>query len=470
MSKTFRAYDPKQTFLLPHSLDDWLPEEHLARYVGDVIAELDLSPIYAYYEQEERGYPPYDPSMMTKLLVYGYTTGVRSSRKIEGACVDLVPFRYLAAGNFPKRTAICDFRRTHQEVLEGLFVQVLRLAKRNGFVKVGTVAIDGTKVAGNAALDSNRDHEELSKLEEKELRKIAKALLDDADQTDAAEDALYGETRGDELPAQVRARKDRLERIREAKKQLEEEAQAQARVQEEKIERRTKIEAETGRKLRGRKPLPPDPTPKEDAKRNVTDPESMILKTRNGYVQGYNAQAAADPESNLILAADIANEANDVHQLNPMLRQVEANLGERPKRAVADAGYWDGKEMRKTPKGVELYVATSKDWKQRKTARGRKSPRGRMPRGITPKERMARKLRTKEGRRTYKLRGATIEPRFGCIKDEQGFRRFLLRGKHGARLEWRLTCTGHNLLRMWHKARSTNPRSKTKRQGRTRRR
>jgi hypothetical protein len=290
-------------------------------------------------------------------------------------------------------------------------------------------------------------------LEEKELRRIAKKLLDDADAVDAAEDALYGKNRGDELPPQVRSRKERLDRIREAKKQLEEEAKAAAKVQEEKLARREEIEETEGRKLRGRKPLPPDPTPKEDAKRNITDPESMTLKTRQGFTQGYNAQAAADTDSNLILAADIADEANDVHQLNPMLRQVEENLGQRPRRGLADAGYWDSKEIRKVARGTAVYVATSKDWKQRKASRARRGPRGRMPRNLSLKDRMARKLRTKDGRRLYKLRGKTIEPRFGCIKDEQGFRRFVLRGHDGARLEWRLTCTGHNLQRMWRKAR-----------------
>lgn len=451
LAKTFRFYDPKQSFLMPHSLDDWLPEDHLARYVGEVVDELDITPILESYD-EERGYPPYHPTMMVKILVYGYTVGVRSSRKLEQACVDSVPFRFLAAGNLPKHAAIGEFRRIHLTVLEGLFVQVLRLAKRNGFFKVGTVAIDGTKAKANAALDKNRTHEDLQKEEEVELRRIAKELLADAERIDQAEDALHGSTRGDELPKNIRAKSERLTRIREAKKQIEDEAAASAKAVEAKIDERARKEEEAakqGRKLRGRKPLPPDSKKAEDAKRNTTDPDSRILKTRQGYVQGYNAQAAADPESNLILAADITQEANDVHQFNPMLHQVKDNTGEMPTRAIGDAGYWSEHETQHAPQDVELFIATTKDWKQRKICREAPSPKGRIPKDLSLKERMERKLLTKRGRRIYKLRGCTIEPRFGCIKEEQGMRGFLLRGTKGARCEWRLTCNGHNLLRMW---------------------
>lgn len=452
MAKTYRFYDPKQVLLLPPSLDDWLPEEHLARYVSEVISELDLSKIIAHYEREERGYPPYHPVMMTSIIVYGYAVGVRSSRKLEQACVDSVPFRFLAAGNQPKHVAIGEFRRIHLPVLEDLFVQALRLAKRNGFLKVGTVAIDGVKMKANAALDQNRAHADLAEAEEQELRRIAKDLLDDAERIDQAEDALYGSQRGDELPPGVRHRKERLERIRAAKKQLEDEAAERAKEQEAKQKDRAKREAQAaseGRKLRGRKPSPREPALDPEAKRNTTDPDSRVMKTRQGFVQGYNAQAAADTDSNLIVAADVTLEANDVHQLNPMLDQATENLGKRPKKAVADAGYWSEDEVKKAEKRVDLYVATTKDWKQRKALRRAKSPRGRLPKGLSRKERMERKLRTKAGRATYKLRGATIEPRFGCVKEEQGVRGFLLRGTDGARGEWRLTCLGHNLLRMW---------------------
>lgn len=451
MAKTFRFYDPKQSFLMPHSLDDWLPEDHLARYVGEVVDELDITPIFEAYD-EERGYPPYHPRMMVKIIVHGYTVGVRSSRKLEQACVEVVPFRFLAAGNLPKHAAIGEFRRIHLPVLEGLFVQVLRLAKRNGFFKVGTVAIDGTKEKANAALDQNRTHEDLVKEEEAELRRIAKQLLADAERIDQAEDALHGAARGDELPPSVRAKGERLARIREAKKQLEDEAAERAKEQEAKAKDRAEREAqaaEEGRKLRGRKPSPPAPALDEKAKRNTTDPDSRMMKTRQGYVQGYNAQAAADPDSNLILAADITQEANDVHQFNPMLEQVKENTGLMPTRAIGDAGYWSEHEIQHAPPDVELFIATTKDWKQRKASREAPSPKGRTPAQLSPKERMERKLLTKRGRRIYKLRGCTIEPRFGCIKEEQGTRGFLLRGTKGARGEWRLTCNGHNLLRMW---------------------
>ena len=449
LAKTYRTYEPKQNLILPPSLDDWLPEAHLARYVGDVVDELDLSKIFAYYEEEERGYPPYNPTMMTKLIVHGYTVNVRSSRKIEQACIDLVPFRFLAAGNMPKHAAISDFRRIHLKTLEDIFVQVLRLAKRNGFVKVGTVAIDGTKMKANASLDQNRNLAELAKAEDAELRRIAKALLDDAELVDQTEDALYGPNRGDELPPGVQDRKERLDRIREVKKQLEEEAAARTKEHEDDLERRAKLEEEKGAKLRGRRPHAPDSKVEAEAKRNTTDPDSRIMKTRSGYVQGYNAQAAADTESNLILAADITQEANDVHQLNPMLTQMKENLGALPERAVLDAGYWSETELKKAPDGVDLYVATTKDWKQRKALRDAGYPRGRIPANLSFRDRMERKLLTKLGRAIYKLRGKTIEPRFGSIKEEQGTRGFLLRGKAGVRGEWRLACNGHNLLRMW---------------------
>lgn len=451
LAKTFRSYDPKQSFLLPPSLDDWLPEDHLARYVSEVVSELDLSKIFAYYD-EERGYPPYHPVMMTSIIVYGYAVGVRSSRKLEQACVDAVPFRFLAAGNLPKHVAIGEFRRTHLSVLEDLFVQVLRLAKRNGFLKVGTVAIDGVKMKANAAMDQNRHHADLAKAEEQELRRIAKGLLDDAERVDQAEDALYGSNRGDELPPGVRQRKERLDRIRAAKKQLEVEAAERAKEQEAKQKDRAEREAraaEEGRRLRGRKPSPPEPALDEEAKRNTTDPDSRVMKTRQGFVQGYNAQAAADTRSNLIVAADVTQERNDVHQLNPMLDQATENLGQRPKKGVADAGYWSEGEVKRASKRVDVYVATTKEWKQRKALRRAKPPRGRIPKGLSRRERMERKLRTKPGREVYQLRGATIEPRFGCIKEEQGVRGFLLRGVDRVRGEWRLICTGHNLLRMW---------------------
>lgn len=431
----------------------------MARYVSELIDELDLSRIFAPYEQEERGQPPYHPAMMTKLLVFGYTVDVRSSRKLEKACEDSVVFRFIAAGNMPKHSAIAEFRRLHLLALEDLFVQVLRYAKRNGFLKVGnlSVAVDGAKMKANAALDTNRTHEDLAKEEEKELRRIAKDLLDDAERIDQAEEALYGAQRGDELPPSVRTRKERLDRIREAKRQLEEEAAQRAKEQEAKAKDRLEREAqaaEEGRKLRGRKPSPPKPALDEEAKRNTTDPDSRIMKTRQGYVQGYNAQAAADTKSDLIVAADVTQERNDVHQLNPMLDQVTQNLGARPKEGVADAGYWSESEVTRASKRTDVYVATSKEWKQRKALRRAKSPRGRIPKGLSLRDRMERKLRTKRGRAVYKLRGATIEPRFGCIKEEQGMRGFLLRGIDGARGEWRLACTGHNLLRMWHKTKA----------------
>lgn len=447
--KTYRFYDPAQSLILPPSLDDWLPAGHLARYVHDVVDEMDLSKIAAYYEAEDRGAPPYHPLMMTKILVHGYCVGIRGSRKLEQACVDHVAFRFLAAGNLPKHSAIGEFRRIHLEALQGLFVQVLHLAQRSGFLKMGTVSIDGTKKKANAALDKNRTHEGLLKEEEAHLRRIAKEIFDEAERIDQAEDALYGDARGDELPEGMRTRKERLERIRKAKADLEREAEEAAKKQEEKIEKRQEKEATEGRKLRGRKPKQPDSKPREGAKRNITDPDSRIMKARQGHVQAYNAQAAVDVDSNLIVAADVTQECNDQRQMNPMLEQVKANTGKLPERAVLDAGYWNEGELRRAPSEVDLYVATTKAWKERKALRDAPPPRGRIPKSLSPKERMERKLRTKKGREVYKLRGQSVEPRFGCIQEEQKADRFLLRGTDKARGEWRLMTMAHNILRMW---------------------
>jgi len=449
MSKTYRRYDPDQIFLLPPNIRDWLPEGHLALFVSDCVDQLDLSEIFAYYERSDRGNPPYHPAMMTKVLLYAYCIGVPSSRRIAKALNEDVAFRVLGAANFPDFRTVSDFRRIHLESLKGLFVQVLELCKEAGLVKLGIVSLDGTKVKGNASIDKNRTYEHLSK-EEEELQAMVQKLLEEAQETDDEEDRIYGrEKRGDELPREFRKRKDRLERIQKAKKDLEQRQQEKRREYEKKLSERERHEKETGKKLRGRKPKPVDEAPDNDTKRNTTDPDSRIMKTRKGYVQGYNAQIVVDCHSQVILAADVTQEENDLHQLAPMMEQVEKNTGRKPVKGTMDAGYWCEDEMKQVHEEIDLYIATTKDWKQRKALGVQPPPRGRIPKDITTRDRMERKLRTKRGKAIYKQRATTVEPAIGQIKDARGFTEFLLRGTEKVKGEWSLICITHNILKLW---------------------
>jgi len=390
------------------------------------------------------------------LLLYAYCVGERSSRAIERRCEIDVAFRVVAANRKPDHATIARFRRKNLKELEGLFTEILRLCAEAGLVKVGVVAIDGTKMEANAALAANRTHSGL----EKEIEREVKKMLSEAEATDAEEDRLYGEARGDELPEELRTQKSRIERLRECKARLEREAAERAAEQERKIAERAAKEAATGKKLRGRKPKEPDPTPEEKAKANVTDPESRIMKTQKGYVQGYNAQAAVTEEQ-IVVAAEVTQEANDVKQLHPMIEKTEENTAavgveEKVGTALADAGYFSEANVKAThPEGGELLIATKKDHKQRKAARERPPPRGRIPKGISVRERMERKLMTKRGRAMYKKRSRTVEPVFGQIKDARGCGRFLLRGLGGASGEWKLLCGTHNLLKLWRSGRAS---------------
>ncbi len=449
MSKTYRRYEPNQEFLLPPNMNDWLPEGHLAYFINDVVNGLDISKIGEYYEHSERGNPPYNPAMMTKVLLYAYCIGMPSSRKIDKAMYEDVAFRVLGAGNFPDFRTISEFRRIHLEALKGLFVQVLKLCEKAGLVKLGVVSLDGTKVKASASIDKNRTYEHLSK-EEEQLSRTVEEMLRKAQQTDNEEDGIYGkDNRGDELPPGFRKRKERLQRIEKARKELEQRQLKKRQEYEKKMSEREQKEKETKKKLRGRKPKPVEEAPDNDTKRNTTDPDSRIMKTRNGYVQGYNAQVMTDCSNQVILAADVTQECNDKHQLVPMMKQVEQNTGQKPDKGTMDAGYWCEDEIKQIQEEIDLYIATTKDWKQRKRLKEQPSPRGRIPNNITLQDRMERKLRTKRGRAMYKKRGSTIEPPFGQIKEARGFKCFLLRGIHKAKGEWSLICTTHNILKLW---------------------
>ncbi len=435
-------------------MSDWLPEDHLAWFILDACSQMDLSAFRAKYRADGWGAKAFSPDMMVSLLLYAYCMGERSSRKIERACETDVAFRVMAANTRPDHSTIARFRRKNLKELETLFTQILRLCAEAGLVKVGVVSIDGTKMEANAALAANKKHEGLEKEIEREVAK----MLAEAESVDRDEDGKYGKKRGDELPEDMRVQKTRIERLRECKERLEEEAQDRAAEQQKRIDERAAKEEATGVKLRGRKLKEPDPTPSKEARANPTDPESRILKNRKGYVQGYNAQAAVTEEQ-IIIAAEVTQDENDVGQLRSTITKTAENLKsagveEEVGTAVADAGYWSEANAEADEDGPDLLIATTKDWQQRKIAQERPPPRGRIPKDISCRARMERKLMTKRGRATYKKRSQTVEPVFGQIKDARGCKRFNLRGLDGASGEWKLICGTHNLLKLWRNGRA----------------
>lgn len=454
--------------LLPPSLDEWLPDGHLARFVAELVGEaLDLSAVYADYS-EVRGYPPYDPRLMLRLLIYGYMTGVRSSRAIEGKCVDDVGFRWLAADQAPDFRSIARFRRRHLDALAELFLQSLRLAQRLGMVKMGRVALDGTKLQANASRHKAMSHSRLVAKEEQVEAEVAAleatvaALLADAEAVDADEDARYGvDGKDTDLPAELDRREKRLARLQAARAQIETEAADKARARAEATERarqaRTGSPDEAKVTEAGQKAAAAA-KPKPKAQANFTDPESRIMKMGTGaYAQAYNAQAVVDDAHQVITAADITDCASDCPSYTPMLDQSAANTGTHPKQAVVDAGYCsddnlDAAAARHEAHGTNTFMATGR---LRHDEQVPPAPRGRIPANTTPKQRMARKLRTKPGRAAYRHRKAIVEPVFGQIATSQNGRRLLLRGIDGARGEWRLLAATHNLLKIFRHAGTT---------------
>jgi transposase len=349
VSKNFRTCDLDQPFLLPPSLQDWLPENHLARFIAELVPGLDLSKIYGYYGRRDgRGKAAYHPVMMVRVLLYGYCVGVTSSRRIERASYDDIAFRYLCADQHPDHDTIADFRRQHLLVLAQLFTQVLQLCDKAGLVKLGHVAIDGTKLQANASKHKAMSYSRMEE-KEKQLRAEVEKLLAQAEETDAAEDALYGKgNRGDDLTGEMARRESRLKKIAEAKAALEQEAREHAeaakKAAEEKLEERRQKEQARGKKFGGHPPRIPDPEqarPEPTAQRNFTDPESRIMPDggrKGSFVQAYNAQIVVDSAAQIIVAAEITQESNDKRQLAPMLEKVERNTGSRPATASADTG------------------------------------------------------------------------------------------------------------------------------------
>jgi transposase len=457
MGKSFRSDDLNQMLLLPPSLHDWLPERHLARFLVDVVAALDLSAIYASYEAGDgRGQSAYAPEMMLRVLLYGYATGVYSSRKIEARTYEDVAFRYLAADQHPDHDTFAEFRKRHLEALAGLFTQALLLCEKAGLVKLGHVAIDGTKIKANASKHKAQSYARMGETEQR-LKAEIEALLKQAEDVDAAEDAQYGKgRRGDELPDELARRESRLQKLAQAKAELEQEAREKAEQEraeaEAKLAERREEEKRTGKKKRGREPKVPDPdqaAPDPKAQRNFTDPDSRIMPdgaNKGSFVQGYNAQAAVDSTAQVIVAAEVTQEANDHQQLLPMLEQVEQNMGRKPDAASADAGYWS--EANATDESVaeiDLHIATGR----MKHGEVVETVSGPPPEQATVKEKMRHKLRTEAGRSIYKMRKAIVEPVFGQIKERRGFRRFSLRGFENVRCEWKLVCLTSNLRKLF---------------------
>ena len=427
MSKTYVPYDPDQQLLLPAALQEWLPDDHLAYFISDVVDQLDLSSITARYEGERRGGPPYHPRMMVKVLLYGYCVGVASSRRIAQRLHEDIAFRVLAANNTPDFRTISDFRKDHLGALSGLFLQVLAFCQRVGLVKLGHVALDGTKVRANASRHKAMSYKRMKEKEAQLAAEVAE-LLRRAQEVDDEEDRRYGQDkRGDELPEELAFREGRLEKIREAMAALEAEAQAAA-------------EAE-GKEHLG--------VPDDKAQRNFTDAESRIMPGPGGrdFLQAYNCQAVVDHAHQVIVAARATNQSSDKQQAAAMMQETIDNVGAVPREVSADAGYYSAKAVDDLQAlGVDPFVAPEQ------TRHGRvvpPAPRGRIPRHLSPRDRMRRKLRTKRGRQRYALRMETVEPVFGQIKAGRGFRQFLLRGLEKVNGEWSLICTGHNLLKLF---------------------
>lgn len=449
MGKTFRPYDLSQLLLLPPDLRQWLRDDHLALYVSDIVDQLDLSAILNTYE-EGRGQPPYHPQMMVKLLIYGYCVGKMSSRKLEEATYDDVAFRVLSGNQQPDHASIAEFRKRHLPALSQLFVQVLQLCERAGLVKLGHVAIDGTKIKANASKYRSLTYAGLTAAERKLVAEVTR-LLAEAERIDAAEDELYGkDKRGNELPEELRDRESRLRRIRELKADLEREAreaaEQQAAAAQEQNEAQIRKAQERGQKRRGRLAKVPDPSqalPGPKARRNFTDIESRMMKDHatNTFVQGYNAQLGVDAEAQIIVAATIVQAGNDQQQLVPVLEAVAQNMGRMPERVSADAGYFSTAAVTdERLQTVDVYVPPNQRVPE---------PEMTLTTNATVQERMWHKLHSKTGAAIYDQRKAIVEPVFAYLKHVRGVRQFLLRGLAQVQAEWLLICLTHNVLKMY---------------------
>jgi len=448
MGKTYRPWNPNQQYLLPPSVQDWLPENDLVYFLLDTVNELNISAITQKYEQEKRGFPPFHPRMMVALLLYSYCRGIYSSRKIMQACQERISFKVIVGDDIPNFRTISDFRKLHLKELQQLFVQVLQLCQEAGLIKLGHIALDGTKIKANASRHKAMSYGRML-TEEKHLKEKIKQLLEKAEAIDQQEDNKYGpDRRGDELPEELARRGSRLKRIQKAKKALE--AKASAAAQQARKQREQEESTDDDKPKRGRKRKSISEVPADNKQYNFTDPESSIMKANNkGWDQCGNAQAAVDSKKQIIIACDVTNESNDKQQFEPMLEQTQENVGEdkKIKLASADTGYYSESNVKfAEDKKIEAYIATKRNKHSDPVS---KAPRGRPPKDLTVQEKMARKLRTKKGRETYSKRKSIVEPVFGQIKRVRGFVQFSLRGLEKMRGEWALVCLTHNLLKLF---------------------
>ena len=439
MSKDFRPWKIDEAQLLPPSVQDYVPEDHLSRLIVALVREeLDLSAIAGSYTSG-LGQPPFDPRLMTALLLHGYASGIYASRRIAKAAVERADFMMIVAGDPPDFRTISEFRKRHLKALAGLFVQVLRLAEKAGLVKLGHVALDGTKIKANASKHKAMSYERMKK-REAELAAEVDRWLKAAEAADAEEDKLYGSQRGDEMPDWVADKQKRLAKIRAAKAELEAEAKAAA---EEETRRRAEAEERRiaeGRKKNGKTPAPPSAEPDGKTQRNFTDPDSRILKTKDGYIQGYNAQAAVDAQAQIIAAHSLTPSTSDQDQLVPLIDGIEDALGRKPREASADAGYCSEANLAAlAEREISAYLATGR---AKHPAERRRKITGPLTKA------MRDKLKRAGWRTRYRLRKQVVEPVFGQIKQARGFRQFLLRGIDKVRAEWALICTAHNLTKL----------------------
>ena len=441
--KAYREYQPGQGDLFPAAPCDWLPEGHLAHFILDVVDSLDLTSFHESYS-DGPGRRAYSPKMMVAVWLYAFTQGVRSSRRVEKRLYEDVAFRMVSANQQPDFWTLNHFRKQHREAISGLFAQTVKMAREVGLAKLGHVAIDGTKVKANASKHSAMSYKRMLE-EEKRLEKEIAKYLDSADQLDAEENARLGEARGDELPPDVRFQAARLQKIREAKKRLEQQARERAKLEQE--ERRQ--QAEQANREYNPRTDPDAAVPKPKDQSNFTDPESRIMmSSEKAFIQAYNGQAVVDAKSQVIVAADLTNCAADCQQLPALLSQVADNCGELPRQLLADAGYYSQANLdHLRDLNIEALIPPEKishtEW------RNRKAPVGRIPQNLSDKDRMRRKLSTKRGRADYRLRQTSVEPVFGQIKEARGLRQFLHRGQEMVCAMWRLDCAAHNILKLF---------------------
>jgi transposase len=459
MSKTFRAWKIDDPLLLPVTVQDFVAKDHLAPFVLSVVKEeLDLAKILSCYSSE-RGQPPFHPVMMTALLLYAYCCGIYSSRRIAKACRERVDFMRIVALDAPDFRTISDFRKRHLQALRELFVQVLKLCEKAGLVKLGHVAFDGSKIKANASKHKAMSYGRME-ARATELEAEVSKWLAAAEAADAEEDKIYGrDKQGDELPDWVADKQKRAEKIRAAKAELEAEAKAAAEAEAKAAAEAEKRKAE-GRKKPGKPAAPPSPEPAPKAQKNFTDPESRIMKGKDGFVQAYNGQIAVDAQAQIIVAQDVTQCAADKGQLIPMVDAVEANLGRKPEQASADSGYCSEANLEQMEsRNIDAYVATgrakhatadeAKDEAAATTANAAAAPISTQEADPpTRVEAMSAKIKSGGYESPYRLRKQLPEPVFGQIKEGRGFRQFLMRGIAKVRAEWALVCTAHNLLKL----------------------